>query len=99
MLVWVTFVNDICVITVSEENTTKTPEDTVLYALKCGKTYHYIPALQERIVKRRITSEVGMPRRRTLRLDDPRRLGVVPPLPPPAISELVQMQVSRGVGM
>ena len=70
-----------------------------LYVLKCGKTYDYIPDLQARIVKRRVTSEAGMPRRRTLRLDDPRRLGVVPPIPPPAMSELMQSQVSRGLGM
>ncbi len=39
-----------------------------------------------------------MPRRRSLRSDDPRSLGLVPPVPAPATSELVQRQVRRGLG-
>ncbi|KAG5268956.1 hypothetical protein AALO_G00196720 [Alosa alosa] len=49
-----------------------------LYALKCEKSYGYIHELQARILKGRVTSGVGMPRKRTPRPDDPRRLGVVP---------------------
>lgn len=70
-----------------------------LYAAKCEKSYDYIPELQGKIIERRVTSGVGMPRTRTLRPDDPRRLGVVPPVPPPTMSELMRTQVSRGLGM
>ncbi|XP_059912256.1 uncharacterized protein LOC132461222 [Gadus macrocephalus] len=69
-----------------------------LYALKCEKSYDYIPELQVRIVNGRVASGVGMPRKRTLRPDDPRQLGVVPPIPPPPMSELVRTHVSRGLG-
>ncbi|XP_049895911.1 uncharacterized protein LOC126387435, partial [Epinephelus moara] len=69
-----------------------------LYALKCDKSYDYIRELQARIVKGRVESDAGMPRKRPLRLDDPRTLGVVPPIPPPSTSELVRTQVSRGLG-
>ncbi|XP_077371760.1 uncharacterized protein LOC144015549 isoform X2 [Festucalex cinctus] len=70
-----------------------------LYALKEGISYKYITDLQEKIINGRLSSQVGMPRRRTLRMEDPRRLGVVPPVPPPTISELQQTQVSRGLGL
>ncbi|CAM4512360.1 unnamed protein product [Leuciscus chuanchicus] len=69
-----------------------------LYAVKCQKSYDYIPELQARILKGRVTSGIGMPRKRSLRADDPRQLGVVPPIPPPPTSELVHTQVSRGLG-
>ncbi|XP_062380313.1 uncharacterized protein LOC134068643 [Sardina pilchardus] len=69
-----------------------------LYALNCGKSYDYIPELQARIVKGRVGSGVGMPRKRTLCPDDPRQLGVVPPIPPPPMSELIHTHVSRGLG-
>ncbi|KAF1388644.1 hypothetical protein PFLUV_G00092440 [Perca fluviatilis] len=62
-----------------------------LYAVKCEKSYGYIPELQARILKGRVTSGVGMLRRRTLHPDDPRRLGVVPPIPPPPTSELITL--------
>lgn len=68
-----------------------------VYALKSGKGYEYIPELQARVLKARVASGVGMPRTRTIRDDDPRRLGLVPPIPPPPMSQLVQMQVSRGL--
>ncbi|KAK7155158.1 hypothetical protein R3I93_009950 [Phoxinus phoxinus] len=70
-----------------------------LYALKSEKTYKYISELQAKILNQRLTSGVGMPRRRSLRPNDPRTRGVVPPVPPPPISELMQTQVSRGLGM
>ncbi|TDG95950.1 hypothetical protein EPR50_G00242870 [Perca flavescens] len=69
-----------------------------LYTVKCEKSYGYLPELQARILKGRVTSGVGMLRWRTLHPDDPRRLGVVPPIPPPPTSELVRTQVSRGLG-
>ncbi|XP_039506908.1 uncharacterized protein LOC120470612 [Pimephales promelas] len=69
-----------------------------VYAMKTEKTYRYISELQGRIVNNRITSGVGMPRRRSLRPDDPRQLGLVPPVPAPATSELLQRQVRRGLG-
>ncbi|XP_044034394.1 uncharacterized protein LOC122867536 isoform X2 [Siniperca chuatsi] len=56
-----------------------------VYALKSEKTYGYISELQARIVKRSITSGVGMPRRRTLRPDDPREFGLVPSIPAPGL--------------
>ncbi|XP_073669281.1 uncharacterized protein [Paramisgurnus dabryanus] len=69
-----------------------------LYTVKCEKSYAYIPELQARILKGRFTSGVGMPRKRTLCPDDPRRLGVVPPILPPPTSELLRTHVSRGLG-
>ncbi|KAL0964117.1 hypothetical protein UPYG_G00319080 [Umbra pygmaea] len=68
-----------------------------VYALKSEKNYGYISELQRRIVKNRLTSGVGMPRRRSLRPDDPRQLGLVPPVPAPATSDLLQRQVRRGL--
>lgn len=69
-----------------------------VYALKSEKTYGYISELQRRIVNNRLASGVGMPRRRSLRPDDPRQLGLVPPVPAPATSDLLQRQVKRGLG-
>ncbi|XP_045896485.1 uncharacterized protein LOC123963585 [Micropterus dolomieu] len=70
-----------------------------IYALKSEKIYGYISELQRRIVKNRLTSGVGMPRRRSLLPDDPRQLGLVPPVPAPATSDLLQRQVRRGLGL
>lgn len=69
-----------------------------LYNLKVYKTYDYIPELQSKIVAGRISSNVGMSARRTLRPNDPRRLGLVPPVPKPTKEELRETQVSRGFG-
>uniref|UniRef100_A0A8C1WSE2 Uncharacterized protein n=1 Tax=Cyprinus carpio TaxID=7962 RepID=A0A8C1WSE2_CYPCA len=44
----------------------------MLYAQKTSKTYGYIPELQAMILQKRLAGK-GMPRRRTLRPDDPRR--------------------------
>lgn len=44
-------------------------------------------------------SGAGLPRRQTLRLDDPRRLGLLATAPPPPTSELVQSHVVRGEGV
>ncbi|XP_038550249.1 uncharacterized protein LOC119883593 isoform X1 [Micropterus salmoides] len=69
-----------------------------VYGLKSEKTYGCISELQRRIVKNRLTSGVGRPRRRSLLPDDPRQLGLVPPIPAPATSDLLQRQVRRGQG-
>ncbi|KAA0711378.1 hypothetical protein E1301_Tti006331 [Triplophysa tibetana] len=57
-----------------------------------------ISELQGQILKNRLTCETVMPRRRSLRPDDPRRLGLVPPVPAPSLSELLQTQVRKGLG-
>ncbi|KAM4622209.1 uncharacterized protein ACJ7VT_006459 [Polymixia lowei] len=49
-----------------------------VYTMKTPKTYGYIPELQARIVKKRLSSDTGMPIRRSLRPDDPRRLDLSP---------------------
>ncbi|XP_038592399.1 zinc finger protein 184-like isoform X9 [Micropterus salmoides] len=48
-----------------------------LYALKSEKTYAYISELQARIVKRRITSGVGMPRKKSVLPADVQQLLVI----------------------
>ncbi|ROL51087.1 hypothetical protein DPX16_14618 [Anabarilius grahami] len=68
-----------------------------LYTVKVKKTYGHIPDLQARILRKRLTSK-GMPRRRSLRLDDPRRFGLLPLVPAPTIDELRQSQIRRGFG-
>ncbi|XP_070404306.1 uncharacterized protein [Nothobranchius furzeri] len=68
-----------------------------VYSLKSEKGYEYILVLQSKIINERLARGVGMPRTRSMRDDDPRRLGLVPPIAPPPISELVQIQVSRGL--
>ncbi|XP_045924692.1 uncharacterized protein LOC123982844 isoform X2 [Micropterus dolomieu] len=54
-----------------------------LYALKSEKTYAYISELQARIVKRRITSGVGMPRKNTVLPADVQQLLVIKEEVPP----------------
>lgn len=68
-----------------------------LHTVKVKKTYGHIPDLQARILQKRLTSK-GMPRRRSLRPDDPRRFGLLPLVPAPTIDELRQSQVRRGFG-
>ncbi|XP_077092408.1 uncharacterized protein LOC143744606 [Siphateles boraxobius] len=69
-----------------------------VYARKTPKSYSYIGELQTLVVRCRLESGSGIPRTRTLRPDDPRRLGLLPPVPPPPTAELVQRQVRRGLG-
>ncbi|XP_059418694.1 uncharacterized protein LOC132153932 [Carassius carassius] len=69
-----------------------------VYARKTPKSYSYIGELQTLVVRCRLESGSAMPRTRTLRPDDPRRLGLLPPVPPPPTAELVQRQVRRGLG-
>ena len=58
----------------------------------------YIPALQSRILRKRILSDAGLPRTRPCRPEDPRRLGLLPDIPPPPMDELLQTQTRRGQG-
>jgi hypothetical protein len=67
-----------------------------VYTMKVKKQYTYIPEIQRAILARRLGSGSGLPRRQTLRHDDPRRLGVLAPQQPPPTSELVAIHVSRG---
>ncbi|XDV26163.1 hypothetical protein PO909_029940, partial [Leuciscus waleckii] len=63
---------------------------------KVKKDYSYIPDLQRAIVAKRLQSGVGLPRKQTLRPDEPRRLGLLAPVPPPPTAELVRAHVTRG---
>lgn len=63
------------------------------------KTYSYISDLQANIVSTRLESGTGIPRRRPPAESDPRHLGLLPPVPPPAVEDLVQAHMSRGLGM
>ncbi|XP_063076603.1 uncharacterized protein LOC134466651 isoform X1 [Engraulis encrasicolus] len=74
----------------------KKSEHWSVYAVKETKQYSYIPDLQRAIVKRRLESGTGLPRKQTMRPDDPRRLGVLAKEQPPPTAELVRIQVSRG---
>ena len=59
-----------------------------------GKMYSYISDIQTAILSRR---GVGLlPPKIVMRLDDPRRLGLLASVQPPPTSELVQVQVSWG---
>ncbi|CAM4570179.1 unnamed protein product [Leuciscus chuanchicus] len=49
-----------------------------VYTMKV-KQYTYIPEIQRAILARRLGSGSGLPRKQTLRPDDPRRLGVLAP--------------------
>ncbi|KAG1935367.1 hypothetical protein F2P79_019231 [Pimephales promelas] len=69
-----------------------------VYALKVPKDYSYIPDLQAEIVRTRLQADVGMPRRRVPRPEDPRRLGLLPSVPPPSIDSILEAHVSRGIG-
>lgn len=68
-----------------------------MHVTKEAKTYAYIPDLQKAILRRRLESGSGLPRRRTLSEDDPERLGLVgtadTPLP---TAELVVRHISQG---
>merc|ERR1712002_1167812 len=67
-----------------------------VHTAKVAKDYSYIPQLQTKILKRRLDSAGGLPRRRTLRLDDPRALGLLPGVVPPPTAELARTQIPRG---
>ncbi|XP_038592422.1 uncharacterized protein LOC119916464 isoform X1 [Micropterus salmoides] len=63
-----------------------------LYALKSEKTYAYVSELQARIVKRKITSEVVMPKRKTVFPADVQRLLVIQIQVPPACSPSLEQK-------
>lgn len=65
-----------------------------VYTMKEKKQYTYIPEIQRAILARRLRSGSGLPRKQTLRPDDPRRLGVLAPEQPPPTSELVAIHVT-----
>lgn len=70
-----------------------------VYAVKVAKDYSYIPDLQAAILQKRLQSDMGMPRCRLRRPDDPRTLGLLPNVPPPSIDSILESHVSRGLGM
>lgn len=67
--------------------------------MKVEKDYSYIPELQSTILHRRLVAQRGMAGSRTSRPDDPRTLGVLSGVPAPTTEELLEKQVSRGLGM
>uniref|UniRef100_A0AAV2L7Q9 LAGLIDADG homing endonuclease n=1 Tax=Knipowitschia caucasica TaxID=637954 RepID=A0AAV2L7Q9_KNICA len=69
-----------------------------LYALRVEKDYAYIE-LQRAILQCRISSGKGMPKKMPQRHDDPLlAYGLLPAVPRPPKEELLQTQVSRGIG-
>ncbi|XP_065133775.1 uncharacterized protein [Paramisgurnus dabryanus] len=69
-----------------------------LYTLKVEKDYSYIVDLQSVILQRRMSATGGLPRTRKKRPDDPRQHGVLSGVPAPSTQELLQKQLSRGLG-
>lgn len=67
-----------------------------VYTVKEQKDYSYIPQLQTKILQSQLNSAGGLPRRRSLRPDDPRALGLLPGIVPPPTADLAQIQVCRG---
>ncbi|KAK9976652.1 hypothetical protein ABG768_021857, partial [Culter alburnus] len=61
-----------------------------VYALKVAKDYSYIPDLQAAIVRARIQADMGMPRYRVPRPEDPRTLGLLPSVQPPSIDSILE---------
>ncbi len=72
-------------------------EDTAYMAYNQKKKYRYIPELQGRIVKNRLTSGAGIIEGGGLDQMTPEAL-VWCPVPAPATSESVQRQLRRGLG-
>lgn len=62
-----------------------------VYTVKSAKDYSYIPQLQAVILGRGLRSEQGLPKRRSLWPDDPRRLGLVAEVPPPPTTEIARI--------
>ena len=67
--------------------------------MKVSKDYSYISALQTDILTSRLSADRGMPRTTTRRPNDARKYGVLCGVPPPSTQELLDTQVSRGLGM
>ncbi|XP_049923334.1 uncharacterized protein LOC126404274 [Epinephelus moara] len=70
-----------------------------VYTVKEKKDYSYIPDLQRGILRKRLQSGGGLPKKQTLRPDDPRNLGVLASVQPPPTAELVRTHVKRGEGV
>ncbi|KAM4584545.1 uncharacterized protein PAE49_004061 isoform 2-T2 [Odontesthes bonariensis] len=68
-----------------------------LYAVKEDKDYSYIQDLQKAVVRKRVSSEHGLPRVSEKRPDDPLQHGVLSGVPAPSIQELLEKQVRRGL--
>ncbi|XDV25888.1 hypothetical protein PO909_029720 [Leuciscus waleckii] len=66
-----------------------------VHTVRTKKDYSYIPQLQAKILKNRLHSTGGLPKR-SLRPEDPRNLGLLPGIVPPPTAELAQAQISRG---
>lgn len=64
--------------------------------VKTSKDYSYIPELQRRILGKRLSSDMGLPKRRSLQADDPRAVGPLSGIVPPPTAELVEEQLHRG---
>ncbi|XP_073341823.1 uncharacterized protein [Pagrus major] len=69
-----------------------------LYTEKVEKDYSYIPDLQSAILRCRLSATGGLPRTARKRPDDPRQHGVLSGVPAPSMQELLQTQLSRGLG-
>ncbi|KAL1023531.1 hypothetical protein UPYG_G00042040, partial [Umbra pygmaea] len=59
-----------------------------VYTVKENKLYSYIPDIQRAILSRRRRSGTGLPRKISLRPDDPRQLVLIAPVQPPPTSKL-----------
>ncbi|XP_073727771.1 uncharacterized protein [Misgurnus anguillicaudatus] len=69
-----------------------------MYVLKVNKDYSYIQDLQGVILRSRLLAPRGMAESHPYRPDDPCRLGLLLGGTAPSIQELMQQQVSRGLG-
>ncbi|XP_073712972.1 uncharacterized protein [Misgurnus anguillicaudatus] len=69
-----------------------------MYVLKINKDYSYIQDPQGLILRSRLLAPQGMAESHPYRPDDPHRLGLLSGGTAPSIQELMQDQVSRGLG-
>ena len=72
-----------------------------LYIKKVKKSYEYIKDLQCAILRCKLDQLAagrGMPRKRAMRPDDPRRLGTLSGVPAPSTEQILETQRSRGRG-
>lgn len=67
-----------------------------VYTVKSAKDYSCIPQLQAVILGRRLRSWQGLPKRRSLRPDDPRQLGLLADVPPPPTAQIAQAAIQGG---
>uniref|UniRef100_UPI0037E704BE uncharacterized protein n=1 Tax=Semicossyphus pulcher TaxID=241346 RepID=UPI0037E704BE len=69
-----------------------------LYTLKVEKDYSYIVDLESAILRRRLSVTGGLPRTARKRPDNTLQHGVLSGVPAPSTQELLQSQLSRGLG-